>query len=72
MNELAEEKWTPIVKRKEMVATMTEPIISSDKELSLASAQEIKNSNILDGIGVPQDSYRSSLIAPQTRQRNKY
>ena len=30
---------------------MTEPIISSDKELSLASAQEIKNSNILDGIG---------------------
>ena len=59
---------------------MTEPIISSYKELSLASARDIKNSNI-DGtptfayykrIDVPQDSYRSSLIAPQTRLRNKY
>ena len=51
VNELAEEKWTPVVKWKEEVRQLKKgddtqrlnPLaISSDKDLSLASVQDIK------------------------------
>ena len=56
VNELAEKQWTPVVKRKGEVrklrkgdGTRINPVISSDKELSLASARDIKYHN-LDGV----------------------
>ena len=57
VNELAKKEWTPVVKRKGGMrqlekgdGTRINPVIASDnyKELSLASAQDIKYHN-LDG-----------------------
>ena len=53
VNELAEEEWTPVVRRKGEVkqlkkgdGTRINPVISSDKELSLASARDITYHNV--------------------------
>ena len=57
LNELAKEKWTPVVKKTGEVRQLRkgdgtiEPIISSDKDLSLASARDIKYNNNIDRTG---------------------
>ena len=55
VNELAKKEWTPVVKRKGGMrqlekgdGTRINPVIASNKELSLASARDIKHHN-LDG-----------------------
>ena len=94
MNELTEEKWTPVVKRKgeerkfrKGDGTRINPVISSDKELSLTSARDFKYHNIDGTPGlmfrkgktnhsfqwIPIDLAPDSPIASRTRdkQRNK-